>query len=99
LAAAPGMEFVSVSVQLRSTQAGGAAKEYHVTDFQLQNAQEVLFQPDPQADNGRRLQDGELPDGGIVEGDILFHVPLGEAPLFLVWHAPGSAELYTVILQ
>jgi len=99
LAAANGMEFVAVSVQLRSVQPAGGPKKFSVNDFQLQNGQGVLYSPDPQADNGRRLQDMQLPENVITEGDLLFHIPLGDAPLFLVWQGTGSQQTYTIALQ
>ncbi|RME43973.1 MAG: DUF4352 domain-containing protein [Caldilineae bacterium] len=99
LAAAQGMEFVAVSVQLRSVQPTGAPKQFSINDFQLQNGQGVRYTPDPQADNGRRLQDAQLPENITIEGDLLFHIPLGDAPLFLLWQATGSTQAYTIALQ
>ncbi|HEY85793.1 MAG TPA: DUF4352 domain-containing protein [Chloroflexi bacterium] len=99
LAPASGMEFVAVSVLLRSVQPTDFAKVYEVANFQLKNTQDVFYLPDAQADNGRRLVNGELPNEGAVEGDLLFHIPAGEAPLFLVWQATGSNTPYTILLQ
>lgn len=99
LAPADGMEFVAVSVQLRSVQPTETPQTYAPADFQLQNGQGVLYQADPQAENGRRLQSGQLPADGSIEGDLLFHIPKGESPLFLVWHPAGSSQTFTVALQ
>ncbi len=99
LAPADGMEFVSVSVLLRSTQPTDFANVIEIVNFQLKNAQDVFYLPDGQADNGRRLLDGELPDEGALEGDLLFHIPMGEVPLFLVWQATGSDIPHTILLQ
>lgn len=96
--AADGLEFVSVSVQLRNIN-GTASLPYQVVNFRLRDSEDVYFSPDLQADNGRRLNDGEVLQQNIIEGDLLFHIPLGEAPLTLVWQAAGSQELHTVELQ
>lgn len=96
---AEGMEFVAVAVQLRSLQPTAFAKVYEISNFQLQNAQGTIYQPDPQADDGRRLQNGQLADGAIVEGDLLFHVPAGDGPFTLLWQSTGSAQSYSVNLQ
>ncbi len=108
-----GMEFVAVSVQLRSLPPADSVRAFAIQNFQLQNAQnENLYLPHPQADNGRLLRDGELlppqnPDNAsgpcatqnCVEGDIIFQVPLGENPLLLLWQAPDSTQIHTVALQ
>ncbi len=99
LAAAQGMEFVAVSVQLRSAGPTQSSKLYEVPNFQLENAQGVSYVPDMQADNGRRLAGGELPADAPVEGDVLFHIPQGQGPLFLVWLPSGSEQSYTIALQ
>ena len=96
---ADGMEFVAVAVQLRSLEPTAFAKVYELSNFQLQNAQGTIYQPDPQADDGRRLQNGQLADGAIVEGDLLFHVPAGDGPFTLLWQSTGSAQSYPVSLQ
>lgn len=107
------MEFVAVSIQLRSLPPTESVKAFTIRNFQLQKAQNGnLYRPDPQADNGRLLRDGELlppqnPDNAngpcatqnCVEGDIIFQVPLGENPLFLLWQAPDSTQIHTVALQ
>lgn len=98
LAPADGLEFVAISVQLRNARPDGA-KRYEITDFVLQDAQGNIFLPDPQADNGRRLQGGEIPVDGLTEGDLLFYIPLGYAPLTLVWQGTGSEEVYAILLQ
>lgn len=96
---ASGMEFVSVAVQLEGIQPTEFAKVFELANFQLLNGQSVYYLPDAQADNGRRLPNGgELIDA-LVEGDVLFHIPAGDTPLFLVWQATGSAEIYTIALQ
>ena len=99
MTAADGMEFVAVSVQLRDIAPADFSKVYETENFQLQNLQSILYPPDLQADNGRILRSGELPPGGSVEGDILFHVPQGETPLFLIWQMTGSTQIFTVALQ
>lgn len=99
LAAAQGMEFVAVSVQLRGIGAAMLPKLYEVPNFQLENAQGVFYVPDMQADNGRRLSGGELSEDTPVEGDLLFHIPQGEGSLMLVWQPTGSQQSYTISLQ
>jgi len=99
LAAAQGMEFVAVSVQLRSAGPAQSSKLYEVSNFQMENAQGVVYVPDMQADNGRRLAGGELSEEASVEGDVLFHIPQGEGTLFLVWQPSGSEQSYTISLQ
>jgi len=96
--AGDGLEFVAVSVELSNLQPD-QPKPFQVADFQLQDAEGTVFQPDPQADNGRRLQDGAVPADDFIEGDIIFYIPLGHAPLILVWQATGSQESYLVELQ
>lgn len=98
LAPAEGMEFVAVSVELRPAEATNFAKTYTVTNFLLQNANGVVYQADMVADNGRPLYGGELSDHP-VEGDVLFHIPLGDTPLFLVWQATGSNQSHLVKLE
>ena len=98
LQAAPGLEFVAVSVQL-SNAGNVGAQEYQAINFQLQDAEGNFFPPDLQADNGRRLRSGELTPGGAIEGDLLFHIPLGHAPLTLVWQPVDSIDFYLVELQ
>ncbi len=99
LAPADGMEFVAVSVQLRRVAPASMPQLYEISNFQLQNGQDVLYQPDPQADNGRRLSGGELTDDTPVEGDLLFHVIAGDAPLKLLWQPVAGGTVYTVALQ
>jgi len=98
LKAANGLEFAAVSVQLRNTQSG-TARSYQVLNFELQDVEGNPFPPDLEADNGRRLENGEVPPNTAIEGDLLFHIPLGLAPLTLVWQSTDSAEIYTVALQ
>lgn len=98
LAPADGLEFAAVSVQLRNIRPDGV-KRFELTDFLLQDAEGNVFLPDPNADNGRRLEGGEIPVDGLVEGDLLFYIPLGQAPLALVWQATNSEEVYSILLQ
>jgi hypothetical protein len=93
------MEFVSVSVQLSLTEEAEADVDYEVTEFQLQNGQGVIYDADPEAENGRRLPGGEVTAEGPVEGDLFFHIPMGDAPLFLLWGPPESDQIYTIVLQ
>ena len=93
-----GTEFVAVSVQLNNIDAA-APQSYVIDSFYLQDDEDTVFTPNAEADNGRRLRNGEIPPGKSVEGDLLFHVPLGHTPLTLVWQAAGSAETFLVKLQ
>jgi hypothetical protein len=93
------MEFVAVSVQLRNPSPSAGEQGYSVTAFQLQDADGNLYPPDLTADNGRRLNDGSLATDAPIEGDLLFHIPLGRAPLFLVWTPSSGTTFYTVALQ
>lgn len=100
LAPADGMEFVSVAVQLRQTQPAGTTQPFSFDQFLLRDATGELFMPDPNADNGRRLNAGELTaDGQPVEGDLLFHIPLGTSPLTLAWQPAGDTQSFSVPLQ
>jgi len=100
LAPADGMEFVAVSVQLRQAQPNGVTQSFSFEQFLLRDGTGALFMPDPTADNGRRLNAGELSaDGQPVEGDLLFHVPLGVSPLSLVWQPAADQQSLTVPLQ
>lgn len=100
LAPADGMEFVSVAVQLRQTQPTGTTQSFSFDQFLLGDGTGELFMPDPNADNGRRLNAGELTaDGQPIEGDLLFHVPLGISPLTLVWQPAGDTQSFSVSLQ
>ena len=93
-----GTEFIAVSIQLRNLQAD-AAQSFTIANFTVVDGESTVFTPNPDADNGRRLQDGQMPPGGAQEGDLLFHVPLGHTPLNLVWQAQGSAQVFQVKLQ
>ena len=97
LAAAEGMEFVAVSVGLKNTAAGTAP--FTIEEFVLRNKDGLEYLPDPQADNGRRLSNGQIAPGQSVEGDLLFHVIKDDAPLALVWTPAGSTQSLTVLLQ
>ncbi len=98
LAAADGMEFVAVSVGLQNMQVAGGVP-FSLDEFVLQNADKLEYLPDPQADNGRRLNNGSVQQGQSVEGDLLFHVIAEDAPLALVWTPGGNGKSYTVLLQ
>ncbi|MEM7035078.1 MAG: DUF4352 domain-containing protein [Chloroflexota bacterium] len=95
---ADGLEFLSVSIQLSNVGAASASG-YQVGNFYLIDAEDTSFFPHEQADNGRRLVDGQVEPGSLIEGDLLFYVPLGHAPLTLVWQAPGSQLSLSVNLQ
>lgn len=93
-----GTEFVAVSIQLENVEVDNTIA-FSINDFQLEDGEKTTFTPNADADNGRRLTDGELPPGDSVEGDLLFHVPLGHTPLTLAWQVSGSDATYFVILQ
>ncbi len=97
LAAAEGMEFVAVSVGLKNTATGNLP--FTIEEFTLRNGEGLEYQPDPQADNGRRLNNGQLAAGQSIEGDLLFHVIDGDAPLALIWTPVGSEKSLVVLLQ
>ncbi len=97
LAAADGMEFVAVSVGLKNT--ATADMPFAIEEFILRNGEGLEYVPDPQADNGRRLNNGQIAAGQSTEGDLLFHVIKGDAPLVLVWTPAGSEKSFTVMLQ
>jgi hypothetical protein len=99
LAPAEGMEFTAISVQLRNTSPLGQDQSYSVANFQIQDIDGNLYPPDVTADNGRRLNDGVLSSEAAIEGDLLFHIPLGKAPLVLVWTPTASTNIYSVALQ
>ncbi len=100
LAPANGMEFVSVAVQLRQAQPTGTPQTYSFEQFLLRDGIGETFAPDPTADNGRRLNTGELTsDGQPIEGDLLFHIPLGVSPLSLVWQPADGSQPISVTLQ
>lgn len=93
-----GTEFVAVSIQLKNIR-GDASKGYTIESFHLQDAEDNAFTPNADADNGRRLENGEIAPGAAIEGDLLFHIPLGRTPLTLVWQMADSAEVFFVQLQ
>lgn len=97
LAAADGMEFVAVSVGLKNTAAGTVPVA--IEEFVLKNGEGLEYQPDPQADNGRRLSNGQIAAGQSIEGDLLFHIIKNDTPLVLVWTPAGSEKSFTVLLQ
>lgn len=99
LAPADGMEFVSVSIQLRSVAPSTTPQIYEIGNFKMRNNQQVIYDADPQADNGRRLSGGQLSDGTLVEGDLLFHVIAADAPLYLLWQPVAGGQTYTIELQ
>ncbi|OQY44708.1 MAG: hypothetical protein B6242_12075 [Anaerolineaceae bacterium 4572_78] len=92
-------EFVSISVQLRLIDPAKSPKEYNRENFVLQNIQNTYFKPHPEAHNGRRLPNGELKNNDFVEGDVIFQVPEGDNPLYLIWQATGGERNYVIILQ
>lgn len=96
--AAEGLEFVSVSVQLQNETVTGPLA-YALDNFYLRDAEATAFPPDQLADNGRRLDAGQVEPGSFIEGDLLFHIPFGHSPLTLVWQVPGTQQTYQVNLQ
>jgi len=93
-----GTEFIAVSIQLRNLQAD-TAQSFTIANFTIVDGENTVFTPNPDADNGRRLQDGQISPSGVQEGDLLFHVPLGHTPLTLAWQAQGSAQVFQIKLQ
>lgn len=94
-------EFVAVSVKLRALNPDANPPAYGPNDFRLQNLDSFLYNPNLDADNGRLLINGPPLSSSTpeIEGDVLFMVPQGENPLFLVWMAANSSQVYTVALQ
>ena len=93
LQAAPGLEFVSISIQVFNI--GQTSQPFNPTDFTLQDRTGTHYLPDLEADNGRLfiLPKGEVPAGGRTAGDLLFHVSMGGSPFTLHWQTANQVLL------
>jgi hypothetical protein len=95
----PGYGFLSVSLKLNSLKAPNEQNGYDPLDFVLADSRGAYYQVDPVADNGRRLTAGQMVGGTVIDGDLIFTVPLEEQGFFLLWETGTTGDIRWFNLQ
>ena len=94
-----GLEFMAISVQIENVGLI-SARGYSKQDFYLIDEDETIFlYPNSLMDNERRLEDAQVEPGNLVEGDLIFYVPMDYVPVTLVWKPTDSVKILFVTLQ